>query len=55
MSNNAVVKPVCPYCKKEMKVIRYNVYYDEIVYWGCECQKRDLEKYVEVEWHCRYD
>lgn len=46
------IKPVCPYCKKEMVVNKFEGYYDTFTYWDCECD--DLEKYVENTWSGAY-
>ena len=32
-------KPVCPYCRTEMKPVKYVGYYDEFHCWWCECSE----------------
>lgn len=33
--------PVCPICKAKMEKERYKGYYENFVYWSCECEKFD--------------
>lgn len=42
-------RPRCPICEKKMYVVRYKGYYDERIYWECECFFDDIEPYVERE------
>ena len=32
-------KPVCPYCRTEMKPVNFIGYYDEFHCWWCECSE----------------
>jgi hypothetical protein len=29
--------PVCPFCKQKMRPVRYVGYYEDFVYWECDC------------------
>jgi hypothetical protein len=31
------VKPMCPYCKTEMFIAKFNGYYDTFQHWDCKC------------------
>tara|TARA_R110000744_G_scaffold56820_1_gene119728 strand:+ start:1285 stop:1452 length:168 start_codon:yes stop_codon:yes gene_type:complete len=33
-----VKMPVCPYCKAEMKPVKYEGYYDSFPMWECKCE-----------------
>jgi len=47
-------KPICPLCKTEMHVIKYEGYYDSHVVWTCNCDDKVLEDYVTGEWQGQY-
>jgi hypothetical protein len=36
--------PVCPICKTEMYVIKYEGYYESFKFWECECSDEELPK-----------
>lgn len=35
--DKSIKMPVCPYCEKEMKMLKYRGYYDEFDCWICQC------------------
>ncbi len=39
MMDKEIKKPVCPYCKEEMKAYKYGGYYDAFDYWACDCER----------------
>jgi len=39
-----VAKPVCPYCKTEMKPRYFQGYYESFSMWKCACKRIQGEK-----------
>ena len=38
------VKPICPYCKTEMFIAKFNGYYDTFQHWDCKCSGKFPDK-----------
>lgn len=38
------VKPICPFCKTEMFIAKFNGYYDTFQHWDCKCSGKFPDK-----------
>jgi transposase-like protein len=49
-TKETIVKPVCPYCKAEMKPKYYTGYYESFSMWACLCKRIQRAKVLKGAW-----
>ena len=49
-SKEQILKPVCPYCKTEMKPKYFSGYYESFSMWKCLCKRIQRAKVLKGAW-----